>query len=64
MNIDENFKNNVKIVMEKKENLRDLLVKSSHILAAMYPRPMNMVPNFSLGPRPFIWCVTYANCLL
>ena len=48
MHIDENFKNEVKI-KGKKGNLRDLLIKSRHILATMYPRPMNMVTNLSLG---------------
>ena len=49
MNIDENFKNKVKIPGRKKGNLRDLLIKLCHILAAVYPIPMNMIPNFSLG---------------
>ena len=50
MNIDENVRNKVKITGEKKGgNIRDLLIKSCHIFAVMYPRPMNMVPNFSLG---------------
>ena len=32
----------------KKENLHDLLIKSSHISAAICPRLMNRVPNLSL----------------
>ena len=28
----------------------DLLIKSIIFLAAIYPRPMNMIPNFSFGP--------------
>ena len=31
-----------------KENLRELLIKSSHTLTAMYTRPINMLPNLSL----------------
>ena len=49
INIGENFESNVKIIEKKKENFRDILIKSSHILATINPRPMNMVPNFSLG---------------
>ena len=49
MNVDENFENNVKIIWEKKKFLCDLLLKSSQILTALYPIPMNMVPNLSLG---------------
>ena len=49
MNIDENVRNKVKITGKKRGNLRDLLIKPCHIFAVMYPRPMNMVPNFSLG---------------
>ena len=49
MNINENIKkkkNNVKIIGEKKrKSLLRFTHKISHILAAMYPRPMNMVPN-------------------
>ena len=57
MNVDENLKNNVKIIRE------NLLIKSSHILAAICPRPMNMVPNVSLGSGPSPG-VTYANYLI
>ena len=49
MNIDENFKNKVKFMGGKKGNLRDLLRKASHILAAMYPTLMDKEPNLSLG---------------
>ena len=49
MNVDENFENNLKKLKGKKENLHDLRIKSSHILAAICPRPMNRVPNLSLG---------------
>ena len=36
-------------IIGKKFFFRDILIKSSHILPAIDPRPMNMVPNFSLG---------------
>ena len=36
-------------MLEGGEYLRDLLIKSSHILSVMYPRQMNVVPNLSLG---------------
>ena len=49
MNINENLTNKVKITEKKKENLQDLLVKSVIFLHAIYPRPLNMVPNLSLG---------------
>ena len=48
INTGENLKSNVKS-LGKKENLRDLLIKLSHILAAIDPRPIIMVSNFSLG---------------
>ena len=43
MNINENFKNKVRIIEGKKK------IFVIHILAAMYLRPMNMVQNFGLG---------------
>ena len=51
MNIIENFENKVKNTGKKDDNIRDLLIKSviSHILAAMYLRPMNKVQNLILG---------------
>ena len=48
MNIGENFENH----RGKKENLRDILLKSSCILAAIDPRPMYTVPNFRLCSGP------------
>ena len=48
MNINENFKNKVRIIEKKKKKIFVIYLKSV-ILAAMYPRPMNMVQNFSLG---------------
>ena len=48
MNINENCKNKVKMMEEKKIPLL-FIYRISHILAAMYPRPINMVTNVSLG---------------
>ena len=51
MKVNENLKNKVRIIEKKKEIFVIYLKKkkTSHILAVMYPRPMNMVANFSLG---------------
>ena len=47
MNINENCKNKVK--MKKKKKTLSFIYRISHILADLYPRPMNMVTNVSLG---------------
>ena len=57
MNINENYKNNVKMIGNKKQKKKkkkkipsSFFYRISHILAAMYLRPMNMVTtNVSLG---------------
>ena len=60
MNINENYKNNVKMIGNKKQKKKthkkkkkipsSFIYRISHILAAMYLRPMNMVTtNVSLG---------------
>ena len=36
--------------MKKKRFFLDFFYKISNILAAMYPRSMNMIRNFRLGP--------------
>ena len=40
-------------------------MKSSHILAAVCPRPMDMVPNLSLGPglSPGVTFASYLICI-
>ena len=60
MNIIENLKNEVNII-ERKSSL--FIYKISHILAAIYPKPMDMVPNLSLGSGLSSDLSHYLSCI-
>ena len=59
MNVDENFKNNVKIMGGKQKTFVTYKIKSYLSCYLSYTNEYDT--KFKLGYRPFIWYVTYAD---